>query len=93
MSSSGCELCDAVRMTTWWYADDVCWVAECESCGVPMVVWNVHAATPPQAFVDHMLERLREVADEHGPARYWIDETLRTIPDHYHAHARRQPFA
>jgi hypothetical protein len=23
--------------------------------------------------------------------RFWIDDTLRSIPDHYHAHARRRP--
>jgi len=92
MSSPDCELCDAVRLTTRWHEDDVCWVAECESCGVPMVVWKLHGVSPPTAVVHHMLERLREVADEHGPPHYWIDDTLRTIPDHYHAHARRRPF-
>ena len=74
MSSSGCDLCDAVRLTTWWYEDDVCWVAECESCGVPMVVWHVHATDPPPAVIDHMLGRLRDVAGEHGPSQYWIDD-------------------
>lgn len=93
MSSSGCELCEAAKLTAWWYEDDVCWVAECESCGVPMVVWNEHAPHPPPALVSHMLERLRAVADERGPERYWIDATPRTIPDHFHAHARRRPLA
>jgi Zn ribbon nucleic-acid-binding protein len=93
MSSSNCELCEAARLTTWWYEDDVCWVAECESCGVPMVVWREHRADPPPDTRAAMLARLRAVADEHGPRSYWIDDTLRTIPDHYHAHARRRPFA
>ena len=80
-------------MTTWWYEDDVCWVAECESCDVPMVVWKQHRSTPPPALKERMLACLRAVADEHGPTDYWIDDTLRTIPDHYHAHARnRRPF-
>lgn len=79
-------------MTTWWFEDGVCWVAECESCSVPMVVWKHHDAEPPEAVKAEMLERLRVVADEHGPSNYWIDEALRTIPDHYHAHARRRPF-
>lgn len=57
-----------------------------------MVVWNDHACDPPAALKDHMLARLRTVADEHGPTEYWIDDTLRTIPDHFHAHARRRPF-
>jgi hypothetical protein len=91
MSSSSCELCEAVKMTTWWFEDDVCWVAECDSCGVPLVVWKVHDPDPPSELREAMLDRLRTVADEHGPESYWIDDALRTIPDHYHAHARRRP--
>lgn len=78
-------------MTTWWFEDDVCWVAECESCSVPMVVWKLHDPNPSSEVTAMMLDRLRTVADEHGPENYWIDDTLRTIPDHYHAHARRRP--
>ena len=91
MDSPDCELCEAVEMTTWWFEDDVCWVAECESCAVPMVVWKHHDAAPSAALEARMLERLRIVADEHGPTDYWIDDNLRTIPDHYHAHARPRP--
>jgi len=78
-------------MTTWWFEDDVCWVAECESCSVPMVVWKMHDPNPSSEVTAMMLDRLRVVADEYGPDNYWIDDTLRTIPDHYHAHARRRP--
>ena len=85
-----CELCEAVRMTTWWFEDSVCWVAECESCSLPMVVWKQHDPSPPPDLKEQMLERLRAVADVQGPSNYWIDDTLRTIPDHYHAHARRR---
>lgn len=91
MSSSNCELCEAVRMTTWWFEDDVCWVAECESCGVPMVVWKLHDPSPSAEIEAELRGRLCAVADEHGPSNYWIDDTLRTIPGHYHAHARRKP--
>lgn len=89
-SGANCELCEAARLTTWWYEDDVCWVAECEACSVPMVVWKRHATTPPAEVRDELLARLRAVADEQGPPGYWIDETLRSIPEHYHAHARRR---
>ncbi|MEY2965979.1 MAG: hypothetical protein RLY50_29, partial [Actinomycetota bacterium] len=37
-----CELCEAARMTEWFFEDDEMWIAECESCGVPMVVWREH---------------------------------------------------
>ena len=33
-----CELCEAAKMSEWFYEDDEMWIAECESCGVPMVV-------------------------------------------------------
>lgn len=89
---ASCELCAADRTTTWWFDDELCWVAECDSCGVPMVVWKVHDPSPPDDVRAELWERLRRVADEHGPADYWIDDRLRTIPDHYHAHARRRPF-
>ena len=35
-----CELCEAARITQWFYEDDLCWIAECEICAVPMVVWQ-----------------------------------------------------
>ena len=92
MSGTECELCSASRLTTWWFEDDLCWVAECDSCGVPMVVWKSHDPDPPVEVKTALWERLSEVADLHGPQRYWIDDRLRTIPDHYHAHARRRPF-
>ena len=77
-------------MTTWWHEDDVCWVAECDACGVPLVVWKQHGADPPAEARAHMEARLRAVADVHGPTRYWVDDQPRTIPDHYHAHARHR---
>lgn len=85
-----CELCAAAPITTRWLDDETCWIAECESCGVPMVVWKVHDSDPPPAVRAEMIDRLCTIADVHGPADYWIDERLRTIPDHYHAHARRR---
>ena len=48
-----CELCEAARMTPWHHEDDVCWVADCEVCDVPMVVWKQHSPTPPDDALDH----------------------------------------
>jgi predicted transcriptional regulator len=56
-----------------------------------MVVWKRHDPDPSIEVKASLLDRLRVVADKHGPADYWIDETLRTIPGHFHAHARRRP--
>ncbi len=82
-----CDLCRAQRMTRWYHEDDVCWIAECDVCDVPMVVWRYHGVTPPGAHVEHMRDRLREVAAEQL-GEFWIDGHMRNIPDHYHAHAR-----
>jgi hypothetical protein len=80
-------LCRAERLTPWYHEDDVCWVAECDICAVPMVVWRSHGVTPPVAERDHMLARLREVARAQVGA-FWLDDHMRNIPDHWHAHAR-----
>ena len=85
----GCELCEAARITEWFHEDDICWVADCEVCDVPMVVWKQHGNEPPKS-------RGRAHA---GPARpsgrprlgdgVWsYDRVMRQIPDHFHAHAR-----
>ncbi|MGI8793747.1 MAG: hypothetical protein ACR2H3_11320 [Acidimicrobiales bacterium] len=84
-----CDLCEAARFTEWFHEDDVCWIAECEVCSVPMVVWRWHGTEPPEADVEHMLSRLAEVADRvFSGEDYNIDRTMRQIPDHFHAHAR-----
>ena len=86
-----CELCEAVPFTRQFLRDDLCWIAECESCDVPMVVWNRHGSEPPEEELAHMLDRLREVAEvEFGTKGlvWFIDRHMRQIPDHFHAHAR-----
>ncbi len=84
-----CELCEAARITPWHFEDDVCWVADCEICAVPMVVWKVHATDPPEDVLAHMVGALGRVADERLGAGTWsLDQVMRQIPDHFHAHAR-----
>jgi hypothetical protein len=86
---SGCELCEAARLTTWYYEDDVCWVADCEVCAVPMVVWRKHGTDPPDAERMHMLGQLTKVADAvFEPGGWSVDAVMRQVPDHFHAHAR-----
>lgn len=84
-----CELCEAARLTTWYHEDEVCWVAECEVCAVPMVVWREHGVEPPGELRRHMLDQLARAADAVlGAGRWSADEVMRQIPDHFHAHAR-----
>jgi hypothetical protein len=76
-------------MTTWYHDDDLCWIADCEVCDVPMVVWKQHGAAPPDADVARMIELLEQKAAERfDGAEFKIDRVMRQIPDHFHAHAR-----
>jgi len=89
MSEKICELCEAAKLTKWYFEDDVCWVADCEVCDTPMVVWRHHGTEPPEADVEHMLAKLGEAATSRFGADGWsYDRVMRQIPDHFHAHAR-----
>jgi hypothetical protein len=80
-------LCEAAHLTPWYYEDELCWIAECELCATPMVVWRQHVVEPPPEMVAYLHARLREVAADHF-GEIWIDDNRRSIPDHYHAHGR-----
>ena len=80
-------------MTTWYHEDEHCWIADCEICEVPMVVWRDHGVAPPDDVLAHLHARLAEVADARFGAGEWkVDDHMRNIPDHYHAHARPPQF-
>lgn len=54
-----------------------------------MVVWRAHDPAPPEEARAHMVAELTRVADAVlGGATYRIDQVMRRIPDHFHAHAR-----
>lgn len=84
-----CELCRAQKITEWYFEDETCWIADCEICETPIVVWQWHGAAPPQAEQDYMLEQLSKIATERFGERFLIDGQMRQIPDHFHAHARK----
>lgn len=87
-SDALCELCEAAEITPWFYEDDVCWIAECEQCWVPMVVWKTHDPNPSVEVRVVLLEKLAMVvATEYG-FDFYVDDHMRSIPLHYHAHAR-----
>lgn len=85
---SGCDLCEAARLTEWFHEDELCWIAECEVCSVPMVVWKVHDPHPSDEVKERLHATLRRVVDELFVDEIYIDDNMRNIPDHYHAHAR-----
>jgi hypothetical protein len=83
-----CELCEAARLTEWFYEDEECWIAECDACAVPMVVWREHDASPPADVKATLHARLDAVVAQHFDYEHYVDDNLRSIPGHYHAHAR-----
>ena len=85
----GCELCEAARFTHWYAEDEHGWVADCEVCSVPMVVWHRHGATPPADVLAHLLGALdRAATARFGADGYRSDREMRQVPEHFHAHAR-----
>ena len=85
----GCELCEAARFTHWYHEDEICWVADCEVCDTPMVVWRNHGTRPVDTAIAHMVEQLEVAAIlRFGPQGWAVDRTMRQIPDHFHAHVR-----
>jgi len=91
--SDGCDLCEAAVITTRYFESELCWIADCEICEVPMVVWREHGDSPPPEQREQMRALLGAVADQAiGEGQWSFDDHMRNIPDHYHAHARR-PFA
>jgi hypothetical protein len=53
-----------------------------------MVVWRAHGDQPPTVDLDHMHARLGEVVEVNFTFEHYVDDNMRQIPDHYHAHAR-----
>lgn len=89
----GCELCEAAILTRRYHEDELCWIADCEICLVPMVVWRSHDPAPSDDVRTALLARLAAVADaEFGAGGWRADDHMRNIPDHYHAHARPPGF-
>ena len=82
-----CDLCEAARITPWFYEDDLCWIAECEICATPMVVWREHDANPAPDVKSELHVRLAAVVEEYFSFEHYVDDNMRNIPDHYHAHA------
>ena len=87
--AEGCELCEAAKLTAWYFEDEHCWVADCEVCDTPMVVWKHHGTEPEPATLEHMLAKLTEAANSRfGEGGWSLDRVMRQIPNHFHAHGR-----
>ena len=65
------------------------WVADCEVCQVPMVVWWHHGSEAPDDVTNNLMGMLAAAADERFGAGGWTaDRSMRQVPGHFHAHAR-----
>ena len=53
-----------------------------------MVVWREHDPNPPDHVKQRLHDLLRSVVRAHFVDEIYIDDNMRNIPDHYHAHAR-----
>ena len=85
--AAGCELCEAAPLTERFYEDDDCWIAECESCSVPMVVWRVHDPEPPDDVkaiavpaLAHRLVLRPELWVQRVSSEDVVREVLETVP-------------
>ena len=83
-----CPLCRAEKITPWYLDDELCWIAECSICTLPMVVLRAHDRDPGPDVKAALHQRLAGVVAEHFTFEHWVDDRMRRIPDHYHAHAR-----
>jgi hypothetical protein len=88
VTSESCLLCRAEKITEWFHEDDDCWIAECTQCSLPMVVWKEHDARPGDDVKATLHARLAEVVARDWAFDHYVDDHMRMIPDHYHAHAR-----
>lgn len=84
-----CELCEAARFTHWYAETEHGWIADCEVCSVPMMVWWHHGTQPPEEARQALLAELTRAADERfGVGNWQLDQVMRQVPEHFHAHAR-----
>lgn len=89
ISTSVCDLCDLEQRTDWYFNSEALVVLECEFCRVPMAVWREHVEEPPDMAKDYAKHILAGVADAiYGVDQWVFDEKRRSIPGHWHVHAR-----
>ena len=80
-----CPLCEARPLTNWYYECSLFWIADCVSCGTPMVVLREHRTKPEQWIIDEMLMACRQLFDME---KFEVDYRMRQIPNHFHFHLR-----
>ena len=76
-----CPLCRKERLTHWYYSDTVCWMADCLTCKIPMIVLVRHS----MRLTDFERRHLPEVVEMFFPGAK-LRKRQRKIKDHLHWH-------
>lgn len=74
---SSCELCELVGD----YEDNICKLANCRSCGIPMVVLQRHDTAATSEELEHIKKVVARLFPGKGLRGY-----MRSIPQHWHDH-------
>ena len=80
-----CPLCKAEPLTRRYYENSDFWIADCVSCGVPMVVLKEHRT---KVYPQEITEMLKVCDKLFNMENAEIDYTMRQIPNHFHFHIR-----
>lgn len=75
-----CELCEREKLTHWYFEDNLCWIADCKTCNIPMVVSKKHGGITmfEQVHLEHVAKQL------FGKCRFRYEN--RKIKEHFHFH-------
>jgi len=85
-----CELCEAKKLAPWYYSDSLIWIADCETCHVPMGVIRRHTMKATQEEYQQLVTKLHEIGTKvFGENNFYFDHKQRKIKDHLHIHARK----
>lgn len=76
-----CPLCERGKVSHWYLEDDICWVADCITFGLPMIVLKRHTMDP----TDQELNHLKSVVNNLFPSK-GLRKGQRRRADHLHWH-------
>jgi len=80
-----CELCLAKPLTRRYYECSLYWIADCATCGVPMVVFKEHHERIDSWIINEAIKVCKSMFDMDS---YTLDFTTRKIHGHAHFHLR-----
>jgi len=83
-----CDLCKREPRTRQYYEDSKLWIVDCDTCGVPLIIWKEHVMEVGVEDVTHMLQVIEKIFPDMGDG-YYLDSEMRKIPEHKHWHLRK----